>query len=118
VNNRFVVTVDAETPEQAEQVMCERINVDEDYGFPYTIAFTAESPGPRIFRVADSDGHGWDQFFAAPGDLTDTQITTIMTTAAEHVKATIVDFTYDDLADALAPHGIVPLTVVTAVNGF
>ena len=34
---RYLVTVEAETAEQAEQVMTERINVDEDYGFDYTI---------------------------------------------------------------------------------
>jgi hypothetical protein len=35
----FLVTVTADTEEQAAQVMAERINVDEDYGFEYTIGF-------------------------------------------------------------------------------
>lgn len=33
----FVVTVECDTAEQAEQVMAERIGPDEDYGFEYTI---------------------------------------------------------------------------------
>jgi hypothetical protein len=35
----YVVTVTADTEEQAAQVMAERINVDEDYGFEYTVGF-------------------------------------------------------------------------------
>lgn len=34
---RYLVTVEAETVEQAEQVICERIMYDEDYGFDYSI---------------------------------------------------------------------------------
>lgn len=34
---RYVVTVDAETQEQADQVMLERVGYDEDYGFDYSI---------------------------------------------------------------------------------
>lgn len=37
----FLVTVTAETREEAEQVMAERINPDEDYGFDYTIDWGA-----------------------------------------------------------------------------
>ena len=35
--HRFVVTVEAETREQARQVMSERIGHDEWYGFDYQI---------------------------------------------------------------------------------
>lgn len=35
----FAVVITADTREQAEQVMQERILFDEDYGFPYTIAY-------------------------------------------------------------------------------
>ena len=34
---RFVVTVQAETEDQAKQVMDERVYYDEDYGFDYQI---------------------------------------------------------------------------------
>lgn len=34
---RFTVEVEAETLEQAKQVSWERIGLDEDYGFEYTI---------------------------------------------------------------------------------
>lgn len=37
----FEVTVEAETPEQAEIVMVERINYDEDYGFTYTVGWSS-----------------------------------------------------------------------------
>jgi len=37
----FKVSVTAETREQAEQVMAERINHDEDYGFDYQIGWHA-----------------------------------------------------------------------------
>jgi hypothetical protein len=36
---RFMVWVEADSAEQAEQVMAERINPDEDYGFDYTIGW-------------------------------------------------------------------------------
>ena len=35
----YVVTVTADSEEQAAQVMAERINYDEDYGFEYGISF-------------------------------------------------------------------------------
>jgi hypothetical protein len=34
---QYIVTVEAETKEQADQVMAERLNPDEDYGFPYEV---------------------------------------------------------------------------------
>lgn len=33
----FTVVVECDTMEQAEQVASERINYDEDYGFPYRL---------------------------------------------------------------------------------
>ena len=33
----FVVTVECETLDQAEQVVVERLGYDEDYGFEYTL---------------------------------------------------------------------------------
>lgn len=36
---KFVVTIDCETQEEADQVIAERISYDEDYGFPYTISY-------------------------------------------------------------------------------
>ena len=37
VTYTFTVTVECETQEQATQVIAERLNHDEDYGFPYEI---------------------------------------------------------------------------------
>ena len=33
------VTIEAETLENAEQVLAERLGYDEDYGFPYTLTY-------------------------------------------------------------------------------
>jgi hypothetical protein len=38
----YTVTVSGCTQEQADQVMNERINVEEDYGFAYQISYTTE----------------------------------------------------------------------------
>jgi hypothetical protein len=40
---RFLVIIEAETREEAEQVMAERIGYDEDYGFPYKIDWDIRS---------------------------------------------------------------------------
>ena len=37
MRHTFTVTVKCDTEDQALEVMAERINYDEDYGFPYTI---------------------------------------------------------------------------------
>jgi hypothetical protein len=37
MNYHYNVTVQAETREQADQVMAERLGVDENYGFDYYI---------------------------------------------------------------------------------
>jgi len=39
----FVVVIRCPTQEQAEQVMAERINHDEEYGFDYEIGWSRES---------------------------------------------------------------------------
>ena len=38
----YIVTVFAETQDQANQVICERIDPDEDYGFDYIIEWRHE----------------------------------------------------------------------------
>ena len=43
---KFIVTVDAETKEQADRVMQERIGFDEDYGFDYSIDWEEIEPEP------------------------------------------------------------------------
>ena len=37
LDHEFIVTVEGCTKEEAEQVIAERLNHDEDYGFDYTI---------------------------------------------------------------------------------
>ena len=39
---RYLVTVSDCTPAQADQVIAERINHDEDYGFDYTIGYEGD----------------------------------------------------------------------------
>lgn len=46
---RYVVVIECETKEQSEQVISERINHDEDYGFDYRVWIRPErdySTGP------------------------------------------------------------------------
>ena len=38
----YVVVVETETKEEADQVIAERIGYDEDYGFNYTIDLSRE----------------------------------------------------------------------------
>ena len=44
--NRYItsVTIEAETLENAEQVLAERLGYDEDYGFPYTLTYGDPQP--------------------------------------------------------------------------
>lgn len=46
-NHKFIVEVDCDTIDQAHTVMNERLNVDEDYGFPYTLGWSLPTP-PKI----------------------------------------------------------------------
>ena len=52
---KYTVTVSGDelTSEQAETVMTERINVDEDYGFPYQIVF--EGPEETDDPITDAE---------------------------------------------------------------
>lgn len=47
-DHTFLVTVSGCDREQAEQVIAERINHDEDYGFDYEISHREHRPQPRI----------------------------------------------------------------------
>lgn len=57
-DHRFVVTVSGCTAEQAEQVMSERINVDEDYGFEYTIGWEGTAPTGYVVGAPDTTPNG------------------------------------------------------------
>lgn len=48
IDFHFTVIVTAETREQAEQVLRERIEHDEDYGFDYSIGSTYAAAGIQI----------------------------------------------------------------------
>ncbi len=61
--HQFLVTVTAATATQAAQVMAERILVDEDYGFPYTVNYgrlpssapnRPQSPNPSPSTLTES----------------------------------------------------------------
>lgn len=55
-DHTFVVTVSGCTPEQAQQVMLERICYDEDYGFDYTITHKDDTrPKIRTCKCAAGD---------------------------------------------------------------
>lgn len=43
MNYRYVVTVAADTREQAEEVLAERLGHDEDYGFDYALDWSLDS---------------------------------------------------------------------------
>lgn len=45
------VTIEAETLENAERVLAERLGYDEDYGFPYTLTYK----GPQPMSKTSSD---------------------------------------------------------------
>lgn len=56
-DHTFVVTVSGCTPEQAQQVMLERICYEEDYGFDYTIAHKDDTrPKIRTCKCATGEG--------------------------------------------------------------
>jgi hypothetical protein len=57
MKHRFIVEVLDCTLEQAEQVMAERINVDEDYGFDYRIDWEPVIEQPPIGGICDECGH-------------------------------------------------------------
>lgn len=44
---RYIIAVTAATPEEADQVIAERIDHDEDYGFPYEVAIVTHAPLPN-----------------------------------------------------------------------
>lgn len=49
---KFLVEVDAEDKEQAERVMSERLNPDEDYGFDYGIKWKGVNVPPGLIATA------------------------------------------------------------------
>lgn len=57
--NRYVasVTVEAETLENAEQVLAERLGYDEDYGFPYTLKY--DDPQPIDKNTSENEDILW-----------------------------------------------------------
>lgn len=52
IDFQFLVTVTAESMDEAERVMCERIEPDEDYGFEYVISWGAQ---PEATAPIESD---------------------------------------------------------------
>lgn len=67
----YVVAVECETVEQADAVMAERFEVDEDYGFPYVVEYGDGSDGVErveFFRQA-TDGPSGDDELAAAWDV-------------------------------------------------
>ncbi len=49
----YLVKVQAATREEADQVMQERIEFDEDYGFSYTIGHEQYDPMPGVGERSD-----------------------------------------------------------------
>ena len=51
--NRYIasITIEAETLENAEQVLAERLGYDEDYGFLYTLKYN----DPQLMSETSSD---------------------------------------------------------------
>jgi hypothetical protein len=57
---KFMVTVECDTKEEADQVMGERLGCDEDYGFEYSVDWEGQDPRCKCcgeeFAAADAVG--------------------------------------------------------------
>lgn len=100
IDHTFVVTVSGCTPEQARQVIAERINHDEDYGFEYSIGYEEKAPvtpGYAITLDAESVKAEMQDRFDNSGDpeLTEDDLNTVLAASDERVSQLINNFVDD-----------------------
>lgn len=100
-SHTFTVTISGCTPEQAEQVIAERISHDEDYGFPYTIRYeeaqTSTTSNYAITLDAESVKAEMQDRFDNSGDpdLTQSDVDTVLAASDERISQLINNFTDD-----------------------
>lgn len=101
IDHTFVVTISGCTPEQAAQVIAERIGHDEDYGFPYTIRYeeaqTSTASNYAITLDAESVKAEMQDRFDNSGDpeLTEDDLNTVLAAGDERVSQLINNFVDD-----------------------
>lgn len=99
-DHTFTVTISGCTPEQAAQVIAERIGHDEDYGFPYTIRYEEKAPvtpGYAITLDAESVKAEMQDRFDNSGDpdLTQDDVDTVLAASDERISQLINNFVDD-----------------------
>ena len=99
-NHTFVVTVSGCTPEQAAQVIAERINHDEDYGFEYSIGYEEKAPVTPNYAItldaASVKAEVQDRFdHSGDPDLTQGDVDTVLAASDERISQLINNFVDD-----------------------
>lgn len=100
-SHTFTVTISGCTPEQAAQVIAERIGHDEDYGFPYTIRYeeaqTSTASNYAITLDAESIKAEMQDRFDNSGDpeLTEDHLKTVLEASDERISQLINNFVDD-----------------------
>lgn len=100
-SHTFTVTISGCTPEQAAQVIAERIGHDEDYGFPYTIRYeeaqTSTASNYAITLDAESVKAEMQDRFDNSGDpeLTEDDLNTVLAASDERISQLINNFVDD-----------------------
>ena len=97
----FTVTISGCTPEQAAQVIAERISHEEDYGFTYSIGYeegqTSAVPNYAItLDAASVKAEVQDRFDNSPDpDLTQGDVDTVLAASDERISQLINNFVDD-----------------------
>lgn len=99
-DHTFTVTISGCTPEQAAQVIAERINHDEDYGFDYTISYEEKAPATPGYAItldaASVKAEVQDRFdHSGDPDLTQGDVDTVLAASDERISQLINNFVDD-----------------------
>ena len=105
-DHTFTVTISGCTPEQARQVIAERISHEEDYGFTYSIGYeegqASAVPNYAITLDAESvKAEMQDRFDNdADPDLTEDDLNTVLAADDERIEQLIQNFVDDSFWQA------------------
>jgi len=93
ITRQYIVTVEAETKEQVDQVMAERLNPDEDYGFAYEVGYYGVG---TIHAILDTETVRQD--WPEDPHLDDAAVTALSALSDEVVDACMADqvLAYED----------------------
>ena len=100
-DHTFTVTISGCTPEQARQVIAERISHEEDYGFTYSIGYeegqASAVPNYAITLDAESVKAEMQDRFDNSGDpeLTEDDLNAVLAASDERVSQLINNFVDD-----------------------